>query len=79
MSEQCERPKQPCEFFDRFQGNLDVLKDCWIEGYCDNFEKSETCERKKIYKKTGALPSDNVTPTGKMIEENDGLLNNLLE
>ena len=78
MSEQCNQLKQ-CEFFNRFQGNLDVLKDGWIEGYCNNLEKSETCERNKIFKKTGMLPPDNVTPTGSVIEEKDGLLNNLLE
>ena len=66
MSEQCELLDK-CGFFINFKGNSDVIKQGWVKMFCENKEKSEMCERKKIRKKTGKPPADNMTPAGKML------------
>lgn len=66
MAEQCELLEK-CGFFKNYNGNMEVIKQGWIRIYCDNREKSERCERKKIRQQTGQPPADNMTPTGKMI------------
>lgn len=35
--------------------------------YCNNFEKSEICERKKYRLEHGGPPEDNVSLTGKAL------------
>ena len=66
MSDQCELLEK-CSFFNEFKGNTDNVIKGWIRMYCHSKEKSETCERKKLRKKTGQAPPPNMTPTGKMI------------
>lgn len=66
MSEKCENLEK-CGFFTNFKGNSEVVKNGWIRMYCENKETSETCERKKLKKRTGQAPADNMTPTGAML------------
>lgn len=62
--------KQPCEllekcgFFLNFTSNLEVIRQGWVRLYCEDREKSELCERKKIRNRTGVPPADNMAPTG---------------
>jgi hypothetical protein len=57
---------EKCGFFNKFSGNSDVVKNGWIRMYCQDITKSDLCERKKLAK-TGKIPPDNMTPTGKML------------
>jgi hypothetical protein len=66
MSEQCELLDK-CGFFLNYRGNSEVVIEGWIIMFCENKEKSEKCERKKIRKQTGKPPADNMTPTGRML------------
>ena len=66
MAEQCELLDK-CGFFINYKGNTEVVKQGWILMFCENKEKSEKCERKKIRKQTGNPPVDNMTPTGKIL------------
>lgn len=66
MKEKCELLEK-CGFFQNFIGNSEVLKQGWVKMFCEEKEKSEKCERKKIREKTGVPPADNMTPTGKML------------
>lgn len=66
MSEKCELIDK-CGFFLNFKGNSESVKNGWTTLFCENKEKSEKCERKKIRKATGKPPVDNMTPTGKMV------------
>ena len=50
MKEQSELLEK-CGFFNNFRGNSEVIKKGWIRLYCEDKEKSETCERKKSVKK----------------------------
>lgn len=64
--EQCQFLEK-CGFFNNFQGNPEVIKEGWIRMYCNNYEKSETCARKKYRLEHGSPPADNVSPTGKAL------------
>lgn len=66
MPKKCELLDK-CGFFLNFIGDSEVLQQGWIKMYCEDKEKSEKCERKKIREKTGAPPADNMVPTGKML------------
>jgi hypothetical protein len=63
--EKCENLSS-CGFFLNYKGNSEVVKNGWIRMFCEDAEKSETCERKK-QKKAGNPPPDNMAPTGKML------------
>lgn len=56
-----------CGFFIRFKGNADIVKQGWIELYCENWGESEKCVRKQIKRGTGRPPADNMAPTGDLI------------
>lgn len=56
MSEKCELLDK-CGFFLNFKANTEVIKQGWIRMFCENEEKSEKCERKKIRKQTGKPPA----------------------
>jgi hypothetical protein len=43
------------------------VKNGWIRLYCQDKEKSETCERKKYGKANGKPAPVNMAPTGKML------------
>lgn len=64
--ERCEFIEK-CGFFLNYKGNTEVLKYGWVKLYCENRQKSETCQRKMTRKKTGSPPPDNMAPTGKML------------
>jgi hypothetical protein len=66
MTQECEL-LQKCGFLADYRGNTEVIKAGWIQMYCSSLEKSETCERKKVRKRTGAPPPNNMTPSGKML------------
>jgi hypothetical protein len=66
MTEKCELIEK-CGFFLNYKGNSESVKNGWTALYCENKEKSEKCERKKIRNATGKPPADNMTPTGKMV------------
>jgi hypothetical protein len=66
MSQTCEMFDK-CGFFNKFDGNPEVVKQGLIRLYCMNEIKSDTCERKKYRKKMGCLPPDNMSPTGKLL------------
>jgi hypothetical protein len=66
MVQQCESLAK-CGFFNNYKGNSEVVKEGWISLFCESWEKSEKCERKKIRKQTGKPPIDNMTPTGKIL------------
>ena len=65
-----EEETEPCEFLDtcpffkKYQGNLEVIKQGWINLYCKNKKKSEECARKKYRKEKGVPPPPNMTPIG---------------
>jgi hypothetical protein len=66
MSAYCENLEK-CGFFLNFKGNSEVIMEGWIKTFCESAEKSNKCQR-KIYKIThGKSPTDNMTPTGKII------------
>ena len=66
MKEKCELLEK-CGFFLNYKANTEAVIKSWISMYCDDKEKSEKCERKKIRKQTGKPPADNMTPTGKLL------------
>ena len=66
MSENCQFLEK-CGFFNNYKGNSEVIKEGWINLFCNNLEWSEECERKKYRKRTGEPPADNMSPTGKMM------------
>ena len=66
MSEKCEFIEQ-CGFFINYKGNTQVMKNGWIQLFCDNVEWSEKCERKNFRRRTGKPPADNMSPTGEML------------
>ena len=54
-------------FFQKYALNLEIIKNAWIEMYCNDPEKSKECKR-KIYKdKNGVMPVPNMAPSGKLI------------
>lgn len=56
-----------CGFFLNYKGNSEVIQNSWIRLYCRDKIRSEKCERKKIKKRTGQPPADNMSPTGKIL------------
>jgi hypothetical protein len=66
MEGQCEFLEK-CRFLINYKGNSEVVKEGWIRLFCESREKSENCERKKIRKRTGQPPVDNMAPTGKLL------------
>jgi hypothetical protein len=66
MSEPCELLEK-CGLFLRYKGNTDVVKQGWIRMYCEDQEKSEHCERKKVRMRTGQPPADNIAPSGELL------------
>ena len=66
MSEKCGLLEN-CGFFKNFKGNAKAIHEGWILLYCGNKANSEKCKRKQIQRQTGIAPSDNMTPTGKLM------------
>ncbi len=66
MADKCEF-LETCGFFNNYKANSEVVKQGWIQIYCEDKKKSERCERRKILKETGIPPADNMAPTGKML------------
>jgi hypothetical protein len=66
MSDQCEL-FEVCRFMLSFEKDPEVIREGWIHIFCENKEKSEECQRKKILKETGKPPVYNMTPTGKLL------------
>ena len=66
MPEKCELLDK-CGFFLNFKGNSEVIKNGWINIFCDSKEKSEKCKRKEIRQQTGKPPADNMSPMGTML------------
>ena len=66
MEEKCELLEK-CGFFNNYKGNSEVVKQGWINMFCESKEKSLKCKRKKIRMETGKPPADNMTPTGQML------------
>jgi len=66
MAENCELLEK-CGFFNKFQGNSEVVKAGWIRAFCQTKDRSETCKRKQIRRQTGSPPADNMAPTGKLV------------
>jgi len=68
--ELAEESTEPCEFletcpfFKKYSGNLEVIKEGWINLYCKNKAKSEQCARKRYRKEKGVPPPENMTPIG---------------
>jgi len=58
---------EKCGFFINFKGNSEVIKNGWVNLYCNDKGKSERCERKKIRQQTGKPPADNMAPNGQML------------
>jgi len=66
--DKCELIEQ-CGFFNNFQGEeRSTLMNGWMKMFCDKIEKSQRCERKKIFFKTGTEPNQKLTPTGKLMD-----------
>ncbi len=62
----CEKlPK--CGFFNVYYKNNPAIAQSIIKIYCNDFDKSEACERKIYSKKHGNPPEDNMSPTGKIL------------
>ncbi|MEA2063218.1 MAG: hypothetical protein U9P14_05950 [Gemmatimonadota bacterium] len=68
MSEKCELLDK-CGFFINYKKNSEVVKQGWINMFCNRLESSENCKRKKVRKSTGSPPADNMAPTGTMLPE----------
>lgn len=68
MAEKCEFLDR-CGFFLNYKGNTEVVKQGWIALYCEDKQKSERCERKKVRQATGQPPQDNMAPTGTLLGE----------
>jgi hypothetical protein len=66
MPENCESFSK-CPFFLNFGGNTEVVKQGWVRLFCQDKEKAEKCERKRLRRETGKPPADNMTPTGKIV------------
>jgi hypothetical protein len=66
MSNPCELFKV-CRFITGFERNQEVVREGWIETFCENRDESEKCRRKRILKATGSPPIFNMTPTGKLL------------
>ncbi len=64
---QCCQNLEICGFFTNYKGNSEVVKNGWIRMFCENLEKSESCERKKFKQRIGQAPPDNMAPTGKFL------------
>ncbi|MDD3050304.1 MAG: PAS domain S-box protein [Candidatus Cloacimonetes bacterium] len=57
-----------CTFLKKFNTNSNILSG-WTKMFCDKFGKSQRCERKKYYYKTGNQPVEDMTPTGKFLDK----------
>ncbi len=68
MPEVCEF-LETCGFYNKFKGNVEVVKKSWIGLYCSTMERSEKCKRKIIRKATGVPPPDNMSPTGRLCKD----------
>ncbi len=66
MPEQCEFLEK-CGFFLNYRWNTEVVKQGWVNMFCDDKEKSELCERKNARRRTGQPPADNMCPTGTLL------------
>lgn len=59
---------EDCGFFNNFKSETaEYVKHLTTELYCEDYEASEFCERKKIRKQTGAPPPDNMSPRGQLL------------
>lgn len=66
MAEQCEY-LGACGFFQNYSGSTETIKQGWVGMYCEDREKAQQCERRKIREETGQPPADNMCPTGKLL------------
>jgi hypothetical protein len=60
-----------CAFFKRFKEDGEVIRQGWINLFCQSTDKSEWCVRKQINKKTGSPPPESMAPTGLMLPGKD--------
>jgi len=58
---------QICGFFRHYRADAGVRAATWVRMYCENVDKSKTCERKQVLAQTGSPPPDNMAPTGQML------------
>ncbi len=66
VDEKCER-LEICGFFNEYQGSSKVAKEAWIISYCENFENSNKCMRKKYFEVHGFAPELNMSPSGRLL------------
>jgi hypothetical protein len=66
MKEECDFLGK-CGFFLNYHGNTEVIRNKWIELFCQDKIKSEYCKRKIYRKEKGEAPPDNMSPTGKLL------------
>jgi hypothetical protein len=57
-----------CGFFKTSFANSEVVKNNWIQLYCQDPTRWKACERKKLREATGKPPPDNMAPTGKLLQ-----------
>jgi hypothetical protein len=67
MQEKCEL-LETCRFFKNYVGNTEAIIQGWISIFCHDKGKSESCERKKMRKRTGNPPADNMSPSGRLLK-----------
>jgi hypothetical protein len=61
--ETCDR-LETCCFFKKYRDRHVATCERLIGEYCNSPEKSLSCARKRIFRETGAPPSDDVLPNG---------------
>jgi hypothetical protein len=59
---------ETCGFIQNYKGSGQYLKEGWVSMFCDEFESSENCKRKRMILEVHKHPADNMTPTGKLLD-----------
>ncbi|MDC7126425.1 MAG: hypothetical protein PQJ46_12710 [Spirochaetales bacterium] len=70
MANNCSN-REKCGFYLNYKEHSEVIKNNWIEDFCNNAEKSESCEKKMLEESTGQPLPDHFTPTGKVLRINN--------
>ena len=65
MEEHCELLEK-CGFFKKYEGDWGITCKRLIQEYCTGLKMNE-CKRKEYRKQHGAPPSDDMTPSGQML------------
>lgn len=67
MNDACPQ-LETCRFLKSCDDNLSLIKESWLNLYCLESGKYQTCARLKYIAENQAMPPDSLMPTGSIIE-----------